>query len=144
MPAKPPVCLAFILCERVTHDPLTGKHTLVGLLDDYRTLRVPCVCPSLVVYAELTGSQGRLELVVRIVRLLQGSAAGSEPTSAAPISTWSCGAATLQNPDAVAKIDICLEELRLPAHGDYLFILVVNGTPVAARRFTVALVRTRP
>jgi hypothetical protein len=142
MPIKLPICLAFILCERVTHDPLTGQHTLINLLDDVRVLRVPCVCPSLFVYAELTGSQGQVDLDVRLVRLLGVSATAGASTPGEVVSAWRCGAASLRNPGAIAKIDIRLQEIWLPAGGDYLFILVVNGTPLVSRRFTVVLLRS--
>ena len=134
-----PTCLAFLLCESIRYDAASGKHALLGLLEDVAVPEVPTMCLDLVAYAELTGMRGRIALGLRLTKLIPGPI---RPRSARTIATWGMSAAILRHPDEVAKIGIQLHDVRFPEAGAYLFILEADSIPIVARRFTVILARS--
>jgi len=136
-----PICLAFLVCERVEYDAVAGRHAVVGLFEDMTVSGVPATCPSLLAYAELTGMTGPVDLVLRLVQLLPGPDSKGRPRSARPVRTWSYPNPVLLSEDTVTKIGIQLHEVKFPEAGHYLFILEANATPVVARRFKVNLAR---
>ncbi|HEX5012230.1 MAG TPA: hypothetical protein VFY71_17720 [Planctomycetota bacterium] len=136
-----PVCLAFLVCERVEYDAVAGRHALVGLFEDMTVSGVPATCPSLLAYAELTGMTGPVDLVLRLVQLLPGPDSEGRPRSARPIRAWNYPNPVLLAERTVAKIGIQLHEVKCPEAGHDLFILEANATPLVARRFTVNLAR---
>ena len=134
-----PTCLAFLLCEAVTYDTTTSKHTLVGLLSDVRARAFPLTCPELVAYHELTGEQGSVSVALLLARLLDLPEAPAGRRSAVTLSAWRYPATVIRSPEVVVKIAITLRDLSFPEPGDYAFVLEVDGTPLMVRGFEARL-----
>ena len=136
-----PVCLAFLLCQQLRIDAVTGRHALVGLFEEATVTEVPAVCPELLAYSELTGMAGTVDLFLRLVKLVPGPEPRARPRAARAIRSWTYPSPVLLFPDTVAKIGIQLRDIEFPEAGHYLFILEANATPIVARRFTVNVAR---
>jgi hypothetical protein len=134
-----PVCLAFLLCEEFLHDPVTGKSTLLGLLDDTRVESLPALCPGLLAYAEFMHVGGRRDLLLRLARLVHAGGTPAQLEAATTLKTWSYPVMPLRDPRKITKIGYRLDDMDFSHAGEHVFTLEVGGVILAARPFTVRL-----
>ena len=129
--ASPPKVDAFLLCEHVHRDAVTGMYTLVGLWDALRSSQFPAQQGECGIYFNLTGLNGtyRFGILVLGPDLSQVGAEFDVPQ-----------ALTLNDPLRRYELGFNLRSLRLPMPGRYTIRLRYNG--FIAADFTLTAILT--
>jgi hypothetical protein len=124
-----PQCKAFLLCEGITEDEVTGQLCLNKLIE---TLRFPFFAAKslpLIVFVQLYDGIGRYQLAVELRDLSDNtSTAATMPSS-------------LDFPQRLVKMDVILpiDSLRLPHPGRYEFGVLLDGEEVATQSIDAEL-----
>lgn len=119
----PPICKAYLVCDRVVDDPATGDTSLVGLPRACGIRHFPAAVP-LGVFARLTASRGRYQIEVQLQ-----DADGTVHWRDGPPRIWGMA-------DPLELYDLKLNLLVVfPAPGTYDIVLVLNGQEVARHPF---------
>src|SRR5487761_1493236 len=118
-----PQCKAFLLCEGIAEDAVTGQLSLNKIIEILRFPAFPAQSVSFAVFVQLYDGIGPYQLAVDLRDL-------SESTSmAATLSS------SLDFPERLVKMDIILpiDSLRLPHAGRYEFAVLLDGEELATQ-----------
>lgn len=127
----PPTLLALLLCDQVTHDSTTGKHSLLGLFSRISTKSFPSTHPQLHVFISLTDGHGRASGQLRLVR--------KDAEEEAPPQMELSGKIEFPSPLAIVELVFTIVNLPLPAPGRYSCDFYCNGVLLGSRPFEAAL-----
>ncbi len=111
-----PCLLAWITCDAVHIDPLTGKHTILGAFSHIRSGRYPLTYPFMVWFITLTGcASGEHTLKVSM---------GMNPSNVAPLMER-----PFRSQDPLQRINLINEvtNLSFPKAGEYSIVVDVDG-----------------
>jgi hypothetical protein len=123
--AKPlPHCKAFLLCEGVAEDQVTGAISLLNLIDVMRLSSFPATSESFVVFLQLYDGIGRYTVSLELHDLADDRVAK----------------ATYQQvdfPNRLDKLDLLIPiaTMRLPRPGRYEWVALVDGKELATQYF---------
>jgi hypothetical protein len=129
--ASPPNVDAFLLCEHVHRDAVTGKYTLVGLWDALRSPQFPTLHGEYGLYFNLTGLNGTYRFGVVILGP-DLSQVGVRFEVREPV--------TANDPLRRHELGFNLPGLQLPQPGRYTVRLLYND--LIAADFTLTAIRT--
>lgn len=120
-----PVCKAFLVCERVTTDPDAGRHDLLGLPMALQHHQFPTAA-MLGFFARLSDAHGEYDVEIQL-------------TDSSGEVVWRDGPpGPLAMDDSLMYYDLLFNlNVVFPSPGDYEFVLVPGGEPVARQRFKV-------
>ena len=118
-----PQCKAFLLCEGIAEDEVSGQLSLNKLIEVLRFTAFPAESAPFVVFVQLYDGIGRYQLAVEL-RDLRESA-----SMAATISS------SLDFPERLVKMDVILpvDSLRLPHAGRYELAVLIDGEEIATQ-----------
>ena len=116
--ASPPRVRAFLFCDGVVRDPVSGKTTLVGVFETLDAYEFPLKQPPFAVYLRLTSLNGRYRFAIEVV---------SVDLLAVIRSVEVDDEFESDNPLEVLDWAIELDEIVWPAPGRYTVLLIVNG-----------------
>lgn len=126
MNRKPPapVCLAFLVCDRITRNPKNGAIVLVGHPNSWQNDVFPAEMPG-AFFARLSGGHGDYTIEVQLQNSegeVIGRAVGPEVSMPFPLERHDL------------TLDFCP---TFPAPADYYFTLSANGEEIASQAFNV-------
>jgi hypothetical protein len=123
----PPVCVAMLLADAITTDPVSKKLTVHGVFSQVVAAQIP-VSVALSLYAELTDGHGSYEMAVRFVDLRDDDVIfqAKQPLS-------------FDDPRVTAELVLIFDRVTFPRAGDYRVQLWTDEQFVAERRLTVRL-----
>jgi len=134
-----PTANAFLVCDSVSRDALTGKISLFGIFKFIFAQRVPTTHPSFVLYASLTEMEGEYELWVDVVHVLTNTRiARFPPPEQGTLKV------TANNPLDYVEVAFDIRGLTFVEFGEYEFRLFIDGRPVALRRIWVKSIEDAP
>ena len=114
----------FILCDVVTKDRQTGKHTLAGIFDKVTAARFPATIPQFATYAKISGGQGQHQVTFEVL------GPDKEPLENTKFNKVDIDCAEGRK----TEITVNIAKLQFPAPGTYKFALKsgekVLGNPV--------------
>jgi hypothetical protein len=118
-----PQCKAFLLCEGIAEDNVTGQLSLNKLIEVLRFPAFPAESVPFAVFVQLYDGIGRYQFAIELRDL-------SENTSTAATMSSS-----LDFPQRLVKMDIILpvDSLRLPHAGRYEFAVLLDGEELATQ-----------
>ena len=119
-----PIVQAFLVCDSVILDSLTGKKSIIGTFTHLWAPRFPCQHPQMGVYFCLTDAEGQYEFELRLVYLDQDQLIGKASLSSVEIKD------RLQ----IHDFGVNIPSLVFPAPGRYEFRLFANGYFVTQKR----------
>lgn len=124
-----PQCKAFLLCEEVAEDEVTGQLSLNRLIEILRFPTFPAESMPFVIFVQLYDGIGRYQFDVELRNL-------SDNTSVAATASSS-----LDFPQRLVKMDIMLpvEFLRLPHAGRYEFAVLLDGEELVTQAIVAEL-----
>lgn len=134
-----PIVNAFLVCDSVSRDALTGKMSLFGIFKVVFAQQVPATHPSLALYVCLTDAEGEYELWVDVVYVPKNARIARFP----PIEHGSLRV-TSNNPLDYAEVVFDIRGLTFSEFGEYEFRLFIDGRPMALRRIWVKNVQEVP
>jgi len=114
----------FILCDKVTKDRQTGKHTLAGIFDKVTAARFPATIPQFATYAKISGGIGAHQITFQVL--------GPDKT---PLENTKFNKVDIECAEGrKTEITVNIAKLQFPAPGVYNFALKsgdkVLGNPV--------------
>lgn len=133
MPNRPiPICLSFVLCDRVISDAMTNQYSLIGIIQQIHANKFPARTPPITVFWELTSCHGPTPLRIEIVDVneIRPPVMEAETTM------------NFQDPRAVTQAALKLSGLIFPEPGEYRLRMICHGEFVADRR--IALLSLAP
>lgn len=118
-----PQCKAFLLCEDITQDEVTGKLTLHELIEGLTFPEFPADSIPFAIFVQLYDGIGRYQLAVEVRDLADNTSMRVAPFS------------DLEFPERLAKMDVVLPVrfLRLPRSGRYEFAVFLDGDELATQ-----------
>lgn len=127
MPGPIPKLLAMIVCDEIIQDRRSGKFSLIGIFDHFRTPVVPVHLRPIGVYARLVDAQGDYTVKLDLVRVrdLQTIGSGTAP----PVRIED----RLQAFELVFQLPL----LRFDEFGPYEFRLFADDQHVGSSPFSV-------
>jgi hypothetical protein len=64
-----PSVVAMLVCDQIIAEQLTNKKTLIGVFDNFRSLRFPVPIPRLAIYVKMADAAGKYLFKLRLVQL---------------------------------------------------------------------------
>lgn len=128
--SKPrPVCKAILLCDQVIQDALTGKPSLIGIIDDFYLAQVPGRTQPVTAYLQLTQGVGRYALTVEVHDLQADKVIARAQNAEVTFE------------DRLEKHDIVIPVPPLPVEhaGLYDFVVLADGKEVDRQQFRVVI-----
>ena len=118
-----PQCKAFLVCEGIGINDLTGQFNLYNLVNSLVFAQFPAEAPPLFVFLQLYDGIGRYELSAELRDLPGGRAVAAEAFT------------TVDFPERLVKMEVALpiHSLRLPYPGRYEIALLLNGRELATQ-----------
>jgi hypothetical protein len=127
-----PELLAFLLCDDVIHDAVTGKRSIIGTFSTVYLEKVPGVYHRFAMYVALTEGRGTQDLRIVISHIESGQTVLELR-----------GKMRVGDPTAVGELGLRIPVLPLPKTGAYSVDLYANEKLVACRKFHVTRVAPR-
>jgi len=127
----PPTLLALLVCDQVIQEPMSGKHSLLGLFSRISTKEFPCQYPEFHVFISLTDGHGKASGQLRMVR--------KEAEEESPPQMQLSGTIEFPSPLAIVELVFKIVDLSLPAPGRYSCDFYCNGVLLGSRPFEAAL-----
>ena len=126
-----PMLLSFLVCEQGITDRITGRITLVNLLQQLIATKYPCNIHRLYCFAEFTGGRGQVELEIRLVDV------NDEDNALFSSKTM------LQFDDvlAVAHGGLAIQGASIPHQGEYRLQIYANGIRLGERKIICLLAK---
>lgn len=118
-----PHCKAFLICEEVGIDELTGRFNLYRLLNSLRFLDFPAQIPPLAMFLQLYDGIGQYGLSVELRNLSDDTSVTAEIFSDVEFPE------RLVNMELVVPIDL----MRLPHSGRYEIAILLDGQELATQ-----------
>lgn len=128
-----PSVQAFLVCDSVIIDSLTGKKSLIGTFTHLWAANFPCQHPQMGVYFCLTDAEGTYQFEIRLVYLDKDQLVGKAALS--PI--------TIKDRLEINDFGLNIPSLVFPGPGRYEFRLFADGQFVTQKDFYV-IERERP
>jgi len=125
--ATKPTALAMVICEMVLRDESTHNVSLIGLFDAITAARLPARHDRMHVFVSLTGIHGKHGCI------LQCKAPDERVVFEAK------GEVNVQDPLAVADLNIQLRGIVFEVAGNYVFEFYCDGGLLTMRRFSVVV-----
>jgi len=122
-----PSVQAFLVCDTIIVDQLTGKKSLIGTFTHLWAPNFPCQHPQMGVYFCFTDAEGTYEFELRLIFLDEDKVIGK--ASLSPI--------TIQNRLEIHDLGVNLPSLVFPGPGRYEFRLYGNGHFITHKDFNV-------
>jgi len=126
-PKATPVLLAILVCDQVIRDQTTHKVTLVGLFDQIKAPKFPCVHHHLHIFVSLTNGHGQYPAELRVTKRDTGEKVCSLS-----------GAIDFPSPLAVVDMTFDIPQVNFREPGRYSLDFYCDGEPVGSRPFEVA------
>lgn len=126
MSGTQPVLLAWLMCDGVHADPMTGKHTLLGVFSSIRVREFPATHPRMFWFLSLTDcSVGQHELKISF---------GQDMSQTQPIITRE-----FESRNPLHKINLIneLRNLTIPAEANYAIVIEVDDHPILVTNLAV-------
>ena len=121
-----PQLLAWLTCDGAHIDPVTGKHTILGVFSNIKAQQFPVTHPFMIWFLTLTDcSTGKHEVAISM---------GVDPTQMQPLLKRS-----FESPGPLQRINLINEirNLTFPHLGDYSIVIEVDDEPILATNLTV-------
>lgn len=133
MPGPTPKLLAMVVCDEIIQDRRSGKCSLIGIFDHFRTPGLPVHLRPIGVYARVVDAQGEYVFKLELVRVrdLQTIGTGTGP----PIRIED----RLQTFELVFELPL----LRFEEYGPYEFRLFADDIHVGNGPFSVVQVQPK-
>ena len=122
-----PCVQAFLVCDTIIVDQLTGKKSLIGTFTHLWAQRFPCQHPQMGVYFCFTDAEGTYDFELRLIFLDEDKVIGK--ASLSPI--------TIQSRLEIHDLGVNLPSLVFPGPGRYEFRLYANGHFITQKDFNV-------
>lgn len=122
-----PIIHAFLICDTIIIDSLTGKKSIIGAFTHLWARTFPCQHPQVGVYFSLTDAEGQYAFDIHLVYLDKDQMVGKG--SLPPINI----ASRLTTHD----FGVNIPTLVFPAPGRYEFRLYANGSFITQKDFHV-------
>ena len=122
-----PCVQAFLVCDTIIVDQLTGKKSLIGTFTHLWAPRFPCQHPQMGVYFCFTDAEGTYEFELRLVFLDEDKLIGK--ASLPPVA--------VRHRLEIQDLGVNLPLLVFPGPGRYEFRLFANGHFVTQKDFNV-------
>jgi hypothetical protein len=129
MPPTPSV-KAILICDQVIHEAGSNRKSLIGIFEEIHLPKFPAHYPRIAVYVNLTDANGEYVLEMR----LQGEDGNEVGRGQTPRMR-------IENPLATCEFALQIQNLVLPAPGQYEFQIFTNGDFLTSKTFRV---RKRP
>jgi hypothetical protein len=123
----PPYALTVLLCDEVYRDAATGKAFILGAFTEVRAKQFPAAHSKMVLYIELTGGRGSVELNLRLVDVNEEREPLFNETGKLPFV----------DPRSIMAISFELQNVVFPGPGEYRFQVYCNNEPIMERRLLV-------
>ena len=120
-----PAALAMVICDMVLRDESTHNVSLVGLFNAITTPRLPAIHNRMHVFVSLTGMHGKHDFVLQCKAPDEG------------IVFEVKGEVAMEDPLAVADLNLQLRGIVFQVAGNYVFELYCGGDLLIMRRFSV-------
>ena len=115
-----------VVCDTTYQDPMSGKHSLLGICTALSGREFPAVIPGLCVYLALTDGYGSTALKLALVPVSGGS-----PATKAEVEL------RFNDPRSVVEVVFRFERLSIPAPGEWVFQAEASDRIIAERRVLV-------
>ena len=103
----------FVVCDSVTKDPQTGKHTLIGVFDQVTATQFPARVPTFATYAKISGGEGSHKITFEV-----------RGTDDQPLQNTKFDAVEIKcENDRRTEITVNIANLQFPEAGRYQFLL---------------------
>ena len=122
-----PCVQAFLVCDTIIVDQLTGKKSLIGTFTHLWAPRFPCQHPQMGVYFCFTDAEGTYEYELQLIFLDEDKVIGK--ASLRPI--------TINSRLEIHDLGVNLPSLVFPGPGRYEFRLYANGHFITHKDFNV-------
>lgn len=122
-----PIIHAFLICDTIIIDSLTGKKSLIGTFTHLWAKSFPCHHPQVGVYFSLTDAEGTYGFEIQLVYLDKNQTVGK----------GSLPAINIQNRLATHDFGVNIPYLVFPAPGRYEFRLYAEGHFITQKDFQV-------
>lgn len=120
----PPVMLSAIVCDRIIFDRISGRPSLINILNEVNSPHFPLRC-SLVFFSELTNGHGLTETRIAIIDSCQNDKVIFEQN----------GKIEFKNVKQIVSLALNMQGVLFPAPGEYRFQLFASGNLCGERRF---------
>jgi hypothetical protein len=122
-----PKCVSLVICDQVIEDKQTNTKSLIGIFSTVFANKLPAVHAKMGICVSLLEGNGTWPIQIRLV-----APSGAEVIKAE-------GSETFANERQVRDVVMILLGVTLAEPGDYAVDVLVGGTPVASRYFSVQL-----
>lgn len=124
-----PRCPALVLCDSVWRDPISGRVTLVGVLQAFEVDSFPANTPPFSVWLQVTDGNGRLAIQL-VLQYLPTDSLDAETIVAVSLSL------NFDDPNAVREHVSRFEAgIALKSEGRYRMLLTADDTTIQLRDF---------
>ena len=122
-----PQCKALLLCDQTIVEAVTGKISIIGVIDRFVLREMPARLRQFQAFMQITDAVGRYDLVVEIQDLQVDEVIARAPGSG------------IQVPDQLAKVNIIIPvpPILLTHAGAYDFVVFANGHEIERQKFLV-------
>ena len=118
---------AFLVCDTIIIDSLTGKKSIIGAFTHLWAKTFPCQHPQMGVYFCLNDAEGEYQFEISLIYLNKNQIVGKGAIS--PI--------TIQNRLETHDFGLNISAIILPGAGRYEFQLYANGQFISQKDFHV-------
>lgn len=125
-----PICLSFIVCEKLIHDAITNQRSVVGIVSQLHGTKFPIITAPLWLFGEITSCHGQSVLNFEIVDVDDAR----PPVFSAEVVI------NIENPLAVSQFAFRTHPLTFPEPGDYRVRLICSNRYLLERRIILNLV----
>jgi len=122
-----PIIHAFLVCDTIIIDSLTGKKSIIGAFTHLWAKTFPCQHPQVGVYFSLTDAEGKYSFDIQLIYLDKDQMVGKG--SLPPIE--------IQNRLATHDFGVNIPYLVFPGPGKYEFRLYADGNFITQKDFQV-------
>ena len=122
-----PIIQAFVVCDTVIIDSLTGKKSIIGAFTHLWAQTFPCQHPQMGVYFCLTDAQGTYEFSIQLVYLDKDQIVGNATLSQIEI----------KDRLEIHDFGLNIPSILFPGPGHYEFRLYADGQFITQKDFQV-------
>ncbi len=129
-----PILLSVITCNRVIFDKVTGKPSIIDIVQTINAPRYPARHPQIVFFCELTNGHGTTKVKIRLVDAQEEEKFIFEKE----------GTVRFKDVKQIVTLAMDLHGIVFPNPGEYRFQLFTGGYLLGERRITCRKIKLSP